>query len=121
MLRLSAAILMSVCVLALGCQTYQQNKKENILADAGFKLIAANTPERIQALNSLPPGKISRVDRDGAIYYVYPDAKDCRCLRVGREEQYQRYRRMAEERNAGVLETTGADTQSEAFKGYEPW
>jgi hypothetical protein len=108
-------------LLALACQTYQQNKKENILADAGFKLIAANTPERIQALNNLPPGKISKVDRDGTTYYVYPDAAGCRCLRVGREEQYQRYVKMASARNAGVLETTGADTQSEAFKGYEPW
>jgi hypothetical protein len=107
--------------LALGCQTYQQNKRENLLEAAGFRMVAANTPERIDALNNLPAGKISRVDRDGTIFYVFPDAAGCRCLRVGKQEQYDRYRRMATERNQNVLDTTGADTQSEAFKGYEPW
>jgi hypothetical protein len=110
-----------VVALALGCQTYQQNKKENLLETAGFRMVAANTPERINALNTLPAGKISKVDREGTTYFVFPDAKECRCLRVGRQEQYDRYVRLTTERNLGRLETTGADTQSEAFKGYEPW
>ena len=118
MSRVTLALLVA---LALGCQSYEQNKKENLLEDAGFRLVAANTPERIKALDTLPPGKISRVEREGTTYYVFPDATGCRCLRVGKQEQYDRYRRMASERNANVLDTTGADTQSEAFKGYEPW
>lgn len=118
-MRISSPLL--ACVLVLACQTYQQNKKENLLESAGFRMVAANTPERIRALETLPAGKISRVDREGTTYYVYPDAADCRCLRVGRKEQYDRYLRMANDRNLKVLETTGADTQSEAFKGYEPW
>src|SRR5262245_54343776 len=84
MLRVTALLAL---VFALGCQTYEQNKKENLLEAAGFRLIAANTPERIDALNNLPPGKISKVDRDGTTFYVFPDAKGCRCLRVGRQEQ----------------------------------
>lgn len=119
MARISSVVVS--CLLALACLTVEQNKRESLLQAAGFRLIAANTPERIRALETLPPGKISRVDRDGTTYYVYPDAKDCRCLRVGREEQYQRYQRMAAERNAGVLETTGATVESGAFKGDEPW
>ena len=108
-------------VVLLGCASVEQNRKDSLLEAAGFKVVAANTPEKIQALNTLPAGKIARIDRDGAIYYVYPDAKQCRCLRVGRQEQYDRYEKLVEERRAGRLETTGVNTQSENFKGYDPW
>jgi len=119
MLRISTAI--GVVILTVGCALFPQQRKENLLEAAGFRMVAANTPEKIQALNNLPAGKISRVDRDGTIYFVYPDAKECRCLRVGRQEQYDRYLRMSSNAKADTLETTGANTQSGAFKGYEPW
>jgi hypothetical protein len=119
MSRFSLAICLGVALL--GCALIQQNKKTSLLESAGFKMVAANTPEKIQALNTLPAGKIARIDRDGSIYYVYPDASECRCLRVGRQEQYDRYLRLASNQKADLLETTGVNTQSENFKGYDPW
>jgi hypothetical protein len=119
MSRVPAAI--AVAAVALGCASVEQNKTENLLTSAGFKMVASNTPEKIQALKTLPSGEISRVDRDGVIYYVYPDAEGCRCLRVGRQEQYDRYLKIVAERRAGRLETTGTSTQSGTFKGYDPW
>lgn len=110
-----------VALVAVACATYKQQTTESLLASAGFRAVAANTPERIQALNSLPSRQISRVVRDGQTYFVYPDTKECRCLRVGREEQYERYKRLAAGAKAETLEVTGASTQSEAFKGYDPW
>ncbi len=119
MSRIPAAI--GVVVLVLACASIEQNKTERLLASAGFKMVAANTPEKIQALKTLPSSKIARIDREGAVYYVYPDAEGCRCLRVGRQEQYDRYLRLASDRRAGTLETTGVSTQSGTFKGYDPW
>jgi hypothetical protein len=119
MSRFSLALV--AVTLALGCAAMQSRKTENLLEAAGFRAVAANTPEKIQALKTLPAGKIARVDRNGAIYYVYPDPDECRCLRVGREEQYKRYKRMAAESKSKVLETTGADVDSGVFKGYEAW
>jgi hypothetical protein len=111
-----------LCALAVSaCAVFPQQKTENLLQSAGFRIVAANTPEKISALNSLPPNKISKVDRNGTTYYVYPDKTDCRCLRVGRDEQYQRYLRMSEDAKSKRLETTGVDTSSDVFKGYDPW
>ena len=107
--------------LVAACAVFPQQKTESLLQTAGFRIVAANTPEKIQALNSLPPNRISRVDRDGKTYFVYPDTKECRCLRVGRQEQYERYRRLASDAKAETLEVTGANTESDAFKGYDPW
>ena len=118
-MRRSLSVL-AVC-LALACAVFPQQKTTSLLTDAGFRIVAANTPDKIQALNSLPPNKISRVVRDGNTYFVYPDTKECRCLRVGREEQYERYRRLAANAKSETLETTGANTQGDTFKGYEPW
>lgn len=108
-------------LLVLGCAMSPARKKENLLDAAGFRIVAANTSEKIQALKTLPAGKISRVERDGTTYFVYPDAEGCRCLHVGHQEQYDRYLRLAAQAKSTVLETTGADTSSGAFKGYEPW
>jgi hypothetical protein len=119
MSRLPLAI--GIAVLLLGCAIFQSRDTQTLLDAAGFRIVAANTQEKIQALNNLPAGKISRVDRDGTIYFVYPDAEKCRCLRVGRQAQYDRYKRMATESKSTVLDTTGADSSSGAFKGYEPW
>jgi len=115
-------VLCLCAALALAaCATYKQQTTESLLESAGFRAVAANTPERIQALNSLPSRKISRVERNGNTYFVYPDTKECRCLRVGRQEQFDRYQRLAAGAKAERLEVTGADTQSDAFKGYDPW
>jgi len=117
--RVSRAI--CAAVLLFGCAVFQSRDTVTLLEASGFRIVAANTQEKIQALKTLPAGKISRVDRDGTIYFVYPDAEKCRCLRVGRQEQYDRYLRMATGAKSTVLETTGADVESGAFKGYEPW
>ena len=110
-----------IALAAAACATYKQQTTESLLASAGFRAVAANTPERINALNSLPSRQISRVVRDGQTYFVYPDTKECRCLRVGREEQYERYKKLAAGAKAETLEVTGASTQNETFKGYDPW
>jgi hypothetical protein len=110
-----------LALVVAACATYKQQTTASLLASAGFRAVAANTPERIQALNSLPSRQISKVVRDGQTYFVYPDTKECRCLRVGREEQYERYKKLAAGAKAETLQVTGASTQNEVFKGYDPW
>jgi len=116
-----AAALVSAAALLAACAMMEARKKENLLETAGFRLIAANNPERIQALNTLPAGKISKVTRNGEDLYVYPDRDDCRCLRVGRQPQYELYQRLAKGKNETLLEVTNATTNSGAFKGDDPW
>jgi hypothetical protein len=49
--------------LAVGCANTQQT--ENLLSAAGFRTIVANTPQRQQHLKTLPPDKVTLVQRNG--------------------------------------------------------
>lgn len=92
------------CVLALlialiaGCATSSQPSKqvvrmENRLTQCGFKMVTATTPDQEQHLQSLPPGKLSVLLRNGHRYYVFPDAAR-NTLYVGRTTQYLAYQRL---------------------------
>ncbi len=53
----------------------------------------ADTPEKRAYLESLTPRKVLLRSQDGERRYVYADPTSCKCLYVGGEEQYQRFRR----------------------------
>jgi len=84
----SAGVLVA---LAFGCSTTAS--KESLLSSAGFKAVPANTPQTEAHLKSLPHGKITPVQRDGTVYYTFPDPKN-KILYVGQEEQYRRYQNL---------------------------
>lgn len=73
----------------VGCKSAKQT--ESLLSEAGFKTIPAKTVQQQVQLNKLPAGKLSRVNRDGTLYFVYPDvAKNV--LYVGKNDQYEDYK-----------------------------
>jgi hypothetical protein len=116
----------ALAALALGCSTldtdareFGAKQREKLLQDAGFHILAADTPEKINALNGLPPGRISRVGRGGQIYFVYPDRFECHCLWVGNGEQYARYQRLVADEVGMDLEGPAAEV--DAFGGADPW
>ncbi len=127
MLRGCVLALVAAFVVSLsGCVTVTEiaaatSEHEKLLETAGFKVKAGDTPERIEALNSLAPGKISRLGRGGSIYYVYADPSVCRCLWVGNEEQYQRYRRLETEVLVPHIDLVGVDAEPEWALNMEPW
>ena len=88
---------------------------------AGFKVVAADTPEKIESLNTLAPGKISRVGREGQLYYVFTDPYECRCMWVGQEAQYDRYRRLEAEEMVPTVELTGIEAGPDWFEDVGPW
>ena len=78
--------------LATGCSTTKQTAHtEELLMSSGFKVVAATTPAQQTQLQTLRPGKITLVKRDGKTWYVYPDAAHQK-LYVGNPTQYQNYR-----------------------------
>jgi hypothetical protein len=89
--------------------------------DGGLPGEAANTKERIEALDSLAPGRISRIGRGGTIWFVFADPYDCRCLWVGNEEQYQRYRRLEAEAELPEVEVVGVAAEPDWSLHMEPW
>lgn len=63
---------------------------ESLLTAAGFKTIAADTPERKRHLEWLHPEQVTAVQMTGQHYYVFPDVAKSQ-LYVGTPKEYQAY------------------------------
>jgi hypothetical protein len=89
---------MAVLALVAGCQTTATNsseiaasKKQNLLAQSGFKVITVTTPKQQQAVSQLAVGRVSAVKYNGKLYYVFPTSKKDQIF-VGRQKQYNAYK-----------------------------
>ena len=90
-------------LLGAGCATlqrYQARDTERLLAEAGFRVRPADTPDRQEDLRSVPPYQIVSRIRDGSTVYIYADPDTCRCLHVGGNEEYVRYERLRARRES---------------------
>ena len=83
----------ALLALAMSCTSMQTQNKENLLIAAGFKVIIPSTAAQQQKLQALPAGKVTLVQKDGKIYYVFPDAANNQAY-VGGSEQYQTYKQL---------------------------
>ncbi len=81
----------------VGCAHYERRTVaiEETLAAAGFQRKPADTPEKLKHVLGFPQRKVIVVERQGQTKYVWADAKDCKCLYVGTESQYQEFARLA--------------------------
>ena len=80
--------------MVVGCTTTTQTQnKENLLIAAGFKVIIPKTAAQQQKLQTLPAGKVSLVQKNGQIYYVFPNAANNQAY-VGGPNQYQTYKQL---------------------------
>lgn len=90
--KLLAAILL--LPLAAGCGGPASSPvslpSESLLTAAGFKTIAATTPEQKRHLEWLHPDQVTAVQLTGQHYYVYPDVAKSQ-LFVGTPKEYQAY------------------------------
>src|SRR5690348_2871577 len=68
------------------------SEREDMLAEAGFALKKANTPQRIATLKALPPHRFVQRGTGGGAKYFYGDPTLCGCIYVGDQNAYDRYR-----------------------------
>ena len=99
-----------------GCATTKQT--ENLLSAAGFKAMPATTPQQQAHLKSLPPHKVTMVQRDGKTYYVFPDQAH-QVLYVGQDAQYQEYQKLRLQNQMAEEQAQAAEMNSEA--GWTAW
>jgi hypothetical protein len=109
---LTTGVLMA---LAIGCSTTQE--RENMLSAAGFKMVPADTPGKKAHLNSLPADKITPVQREGTVYYTFPDPKN-NVLYVGEEQQYQQYRQLGLQKQIADERLNAAQLNNDAAWGF---
>ena len=132
----SIASTIAVVALIAACQTVATNnaeiaasKKQNLLAQSGFKYITVTTPKQQQAVSQLAQGRVSAVKYNGKLYYVFPTTKKDQIF-VGRQKQYNAYKQALEaqqgqQQMAGtptfVTETAGPNhIEVDQFDGFGP-
>ena len=87
-----------------------------MLSAAGFKIVPASTPEKQSHLKTLPPHKVTMVQRDGKTYFVFPDQKQ-QVLYVGQQEQYNEYQKLRMQAQLAAEEINAAELNSQAAWG----
>lgn len=121
---LSALILTVAGVALVGC-TYFRNMEamqtERILAAAGFQMKLADTPQKQAYLQSLPPRKLVPHQREGQVYYIYADPTHCNCLYVGTAGAYQRYQKLALEKQIADEQREAAAMNQAAAMDWNMW
>jgi hypothetical protein len=94
---LTRIVLSAVAIVTVlgGCAAVRRDQAAettSLLTQAGFKLLKADTPERMAKLNALTPYKVIPWKRkSGGTVYAYADPDPCQCVFVGSPKQYDRY------------------------------
>jgi hypothetical protein len=87
-----------IAIAFAGCSLLQPSPQQRakdldpMLSAAGFRIVPANTPQKIATLNKLPPLKVKfYTGKDGNLHYWLADPYECHCLYLGDETAYQHY------------------------------
>ena len=114
----------TIILLHLSCAAIRSSEAEqvdNLLAAAGFKMLPADTPEKEDMLNSLPPLKLQYRVKDGNPLYFYADPYNCKCVYSGDQVAYDRYARLAQESAIAKEEQQAALMNEEAAMEMNSW
>jgi hypothetical protein len=87
---------------------------ESRLTQAGFRQVPADTPQKLAHLKTLPQRQLVARAHQGQKYYVFADAEGCKCMYVGRDQQYQSYQRLARDQRV-------AEDQAVALEEAKEW
>ena len=94
--------------------------EEGQLRAAGFKIMLADRADRQQMLSSLPADTITRIQKEGKAYYIYPDPDGCVCLYVGREAEFLKLQQLAVELQQENQQLMLNDMEASSANGWGP-
>jgi hypothetical protein len=119
---LGLVVLLGIVDLA-GCVTAREavSQKEDHLAAAGFIVRPANTPERQQMLNRLPPHRFVQRTHGDTVHYLYADPLVCDCLYVGSQQAYNRYQQYLQQKSLTDEQETTAQMYSDPMWNWGAW
>src|SRR5215470_3711900 len=107
----------ALLVAGLGGCAVAVDNTEGLLAQAGFQKIPADTPQRVQHIQTLRANRLIKRTADGRSYYVYADPDHCRCMYVGSEGAYATYKTLVQrQEEAMALEEA---RQEESVQGVK--
>jgi hypothetical protein len=95
---------------------------ERTLAAAGFQMKFADTPERIEQVDSFKPQRtLTPQPYDGETRFVYADSEFCKCLYAGTPKAYERYQKLALQQNIAQAQLYAAEDEEAASMSWGPW
>ena len=109
-----AVMAVALALGVAGCATTNV-QTENMLGQAGFRRVPADTPAKLAHLQTLPARRLVGRAHEGKKYYVYADPDGCTCLYIGSPAQYQSYQRLVQQQQAAARqwESTGVEEARE--------
>jgi hypothetical protein len=115
-----ASTLISLLALA-GCSAFQPDprvaadQKESLLSAAGFKMLPADTPDKLAHAQSLPQLKVKYFTaKDGTLRYWMADAQYCQCVYIGDETAFQKFKQEQFQAQLAAQQNQAAEIQAEA-------
>jgi hypothetical protein len=109
----------AAAMFVVGCEQ-ETRSTESLLAAAGFQTHVANTAQKQKLLASLPPDKITTIQRNGHTYYVFPNLKNNSAL-VGTQTEYQTYLQLRLAKNISDQNLQAAQLNSMPPVGWGAW
>ena len=123
--------LVSVAVLLSGCAAIRKSNTlntERVLSAAGFQMKFADTPEKRAHVQQIDPQRqLGPHTINGELRFVYADMEYCKCVYVGTEAAYQRYQKLALEKQISNQQLQAANANQAAAMnwggggGWGPW
>jgi hypothetical protein len=110
----------ALLTLATGCATTSTTQTTDMLTQAGFKLVDADTPQKQELLKSLPTGQLSLVTFKGKKFYVQPAATPNQAY-VGTSKEYQAYQGLRIDRQMRNDELLAAQMNRDAMMRWDAW
>jgi hypothetical protein len=90
-------VLLLLSVFAGGCaesHTERARRVGPMLAQAGFRMVPANTPAREQKLSDMTPLRINYMPQKGKRSYSFADPYVCQCLYVGNADNFEQFKQL---------------------------
>lgn len=83
---------------------HRAQKTESLLDSSGFKSLPIDTPAKQKVIGGLTPLSFNRLGHHGKIRYWFADPYYCKCVYVGDELAYLRYKQAKDERKQDKIE-----------------
>jgi hypothetical protein len=92
---------------------------DEILVVAGFKLHKADTPKKLSWLRSLPQNELVHKMYNKKKFYFFVDGTSCKCMYVGDEKAYLRFKQLVKEKQMDErIDTTSRQTREEEMENF---
>lgn len=116
-------LIISQAVVLTSCTTTSagSQSKDDSLAAAGFMERPANTKKRQTMQARLPANQFLKRVRGNTVSYVYSDPTGCKCIYIGSQKSYDRYRQAQQQKRVLNAEQLIASDYDDDLWDWESW